>query len=154
MTAPMRVIYGASPTDIPGMDTARLRAEFLVEGLFRPGAIEFVYTHVDRMILGGAVPTTRPLSFGGGEAVGLIALTGDVPGLSIDGDIMDLRPHPVGGQSGHDLSAGPAQSREFEPGDEQVVADPLVPGVGRIRVTHSPETDNTDRCGSLAERRA
>lgn len=70
MTAPMRVIYGASPADIPGMDTARLRAEFMVEGLFRPGAIEFVYTHVDRMILGGAVPTTRPLSFGGGEAVG------------------------------------------------------------------------------------
>src|SRR4051812_15893320 len=37
----MRTLYGASPADIAGMDTERLRAEFLVDGLFRPGAIEF-----------------------------------------------------------------------------------------------------------------
>ncbi len=66
----MRVLYGASPADIAAMDTDRLRTEFLIEGLFRPGAIEFVYTHVDRMILGGAVPTDRPLQFGDGSEVG------------------------------------------------------------------------------------
>ncbi|MCR4268092.1 5-dehydro-4-deoxy-D-glucuronate isomerase [Nitratireductor sp. ZSWI3] len=66
----MRVIYGASPNDIPGFDTARLRAEFLVEKLFVPGRIEFAYTHVDRMILGGAVPTEEALSFGDGADVG------------------------------------------------------------------------------------
>ncbi len=31
-------------------------SEFLVDGLFRPGELNFVYTHVDRMILGGAMP--------------------------------------------------------------------------------------------------
>lgn len=66
----MRVLYGASPTDIAGMDTQRLRAEFLVEDLFQPGETRFVYTHVDRLILGGAVPTETPLSFGDGADVG------------------------------------------------------------------------------------
>lgn len=66
----MRVIYGASPGDIDGMGTERLRAEFLIERLFSPGAIEFAYTHVDRMIVGGAVPTASPLSFGHGADVG------------------------------------------------------------------------------------
>ncbi|MER8554865.1 5-dehydro-4-deoxy-D-glucuronate isomerase [Mesorhizobium sp. M1217] len=66
----MRTLYGASPADIAGMDTDRLRTEFLVDGLFRPGAIEFVYTHVDRMIVSGAVPLANPLTFGNGAEVG------------------------------------------------------------------------------------
>ncbi|TPJ30220.1 5-dehydro-4-deoxy-D-glucuronate isomerase [Mesorhizobium sp. B2-7-2] len=66
----MRTLYGASPADIAGMDTERLRAEFLVDDLFRSGAIEFVYTHVDRMLVGGAVPLGEPLMFGNGADVG------------------------------------------------------------------------------------
>ncbi|MDG4884465.1 5-dehydro-4-deoxy-D-glucuronate isomerase [Mesorhizobium sp. WSM4884] len=66
----MRMLYGASPTDIAGMDSERLRAEFLVERLFRRDAIEFVYTHADRMIVGGAVPLAKPLMFGSGDEVG------------------------------------------------------------------------------------
>jgi 4-deoxy-L-threo-5-hexosulose-uronate ketol-isomerase len=66
----MGVRYGVGPADIPAMDTARLRAEFLVQDLFAAGEISFVYTHVDRMILGGAVPLAKPLSFGDGVDVG------------------------------------------------------------------------------------
>lgn len=66
----MRVRYGAGPADIDPMNTERLRATFLVEGAFRSGAIDFTYTHIDRMIVGGAVPTTEPLSFGDGAEVG------------------------------------------------------------------------------------
>ena len=66
----MRVLYGTSPTDIAAMDTDRLRAEFLVEDLFSPGELVFVYTQVDRMILGGAVPLGQPLAFGDGKDVG------------------------------------------------------------------------------------
>ncbi|MFD1795581.1 5-dehydro-4-deoxy-D-glucuronate isomerase [Paracoccus aurantiacus] len=66
----MRSIYGASPGDISGMNTDRLRAEFMVEDLFSRGEIRFVYTHLDRMILGGAVPEGAALRFGGGEDVG------------------------------------------------------------------------------------
>lgn len=66
----MRVLYGAGPGDIDSYATERLRSEFLVEGLFRPGGIEFAYTHVDRMIVGGAVPTGEALTFGDGAEVG------------------------------------------------------------------------------------
>lgn len=66
----MRVLYGASPADIAAMDTDRLRAEFLVEDLFAKGDTRFVYTHVDRMILGAAVPVADALSFGDGADVG------------------------------------------------------------------------------------
>jgi 4-deoxy-L-threo-5-hexosulose-uronate ketol-isomerase len=66
----MRVIYGVSPHDISSFDTARLRAEFLVEGLFRPGHIEFAYTHIDRMIVGAATPAAEALSFGDGAEIG------------------------------------------------------------------------------------
>lgn len=91
----MRVLYGASPADIDGMDTDRLRAEFLIEGLFAPGEIVFVYTHVDRMILGGAVPLDAPLVFGDGRDVGTdlfftaremgIANLGGAGSVTIDG---------------------------------------------------------------------
>ncbi|MET3614771.1 4-deoxy-L-threo-5-hexosulose-uronate ketol-isomerase [Rhizobium aquaticum] len=66
----MRVLYGVSPNDMKTFDTARLRAEFLIEGLYRPGHIEFAYTHVDRMIVGAATPAAEPLSFGDGAEIG------------------------------------------------------------------------------------
>lgn len=91
----MRVLYGASPADIAAMDTDRLRAEFLVEDLFSPGELVFVYTHVDRMILGGAVPLGEPLAFGDGKDVGTdlffttremgIANLGGAGSVTIDG---------------------------------------------------------------------
>ncbi len=91
----MRVLYGVGPADIPSMDTDRLRAEFLVEDLFAPGEIRFVYTHIDRMILGGAVPLANALMFGDGADVGTelfftaremgIANLGGAGSVTIDG---------------------------------------------------------------------
>ena len=49
-------LYAVNPEQTRGMDTTALRENFHVDGLFRPGAIELVYTHYDRMIVGGAVP--------------------------------------------------------------------------------------------------
>ncbi|WP_117196310.1 5-dehydro-4-deoxy-D-glucuronate isomerase [Rhizobium terrae] len=66
----MKVLYGAGPNDIKTYDTARLRAEFLMEDLFQNGKVSFTYTHVDRLIVGGAVPTSSTLTFGGGEDIG------------------------------------------------------------------------------------
>ncbi|MCR5857634.1 5-dehydro-4-deoxy-D-glucuronate isomerase [Mesorhizobium sp. J428] len=91
----MRVLYGASPAEIAAMDTDRLRAEFLIEDMFAPGELVFVYTHVDRMILGGAVPLDKPLVFGDGKDVGTdlfftaremgIANLGGAGSVTIDG---------------------------------------------------------------------
>ncbi len=66
----MQVRYGASPADIDGMDTASLRGEFMVESLFMPGKLMMAYTHLDRMIVGGACPAGDTLSFGDGKEVG------------------------------------------------------------------------------------
>lgn len=62
--------YGAGPDQIDTMNTTQLRDNFMVEGLFSKGDITFAYTHYDRMILGGAVPTAAPLSFGDGTELG------------------------------------------------------------------------------------
>ncbi len=96
----MKVLYGASPADVGGMDTSRLRAEFLVETLFTPGAIAFVYTHVDRLILGGGVPTHAPLRFGDGADIGTplffsareagIANLGQAGAITVDGTRHEL----------------------------------------------------------------
>jgi len=45
------------------LDTEGLRRHFVAEGLFRPGSISAVYSHYDRMILIGIVPTKGALRF-------------------------------------------------------------------------------------------
>lgn len=55
------VRYAASPQDVKGYDTTRLRKEFLIDNLMEPNKVNLVYTHYDRYIAGSAVPTTTPL---------------------------------------------------------------------------------------------
>jgi 4-deoxy-L-threo-5-hexosulose-uronate ketol-isomerase len=96
----MRVLYGVSPNDIKTFDTERLRAEFLIEGLYRPGHIEFAYTHVDRMIVGAATPAAEPLSFGDGAEIGTplfftaremgVANLGAAGKITVDGETFAL----------------------------------------------------------------
>jgi len=53
--------YATSPQQLTTFDTDELRAQYLVENLFTPGDITACYTHHDRVVLGGAVPTDDPL---------------------------------------------------------------------------------------------
>lgn len=50
------------PEAAKAFDTAQLRERFLVETLFVPGEIRLTYTHFDRLIVGGATPTTEALA--------------------------------------------------------------------------------------------
>src|SRR5260221_8248539 len=43
------------------MSTEELRASFLVQGLFVPGEINLRQIDLDRVVLGGVVPTSAPL---------------------------------------------------------------------------------------------
>src|SRR5262245_28043800 len=43
------------------LTTEELRSGFLVQGLFAPGAITLRHIDLDRVVLGGAVPTGAPL---------------------------------------------------------------------------------------------
>lgn len=56
------VRYTHSPKHIRHASTEELREDFLVQGIFIPGEINLTYTHNDRMIFGGIVPTTEALS--------------------------------------------------------------------------------------------
>jgi 4-deoxy-L-threo-5-hexosulose-uronate ketol-isomerase len=56
------VRHATHPQAARQFDTAALRAHFLVETLFQPDAVELTYSHVDRIVIGGAMPVTGPLA--------------------------------------------------------------------------------------------
>jgi 4-deoxy-L-threo-5-hexosulose-uronate ketol-isomerase len=62
----METRYSRDPQSFVRMNTAEIRDEFLVAGLFVPDEIKLVYVNNDRMILGSAVPTSRALSLEAG----------------------------------------------------------------------------------------
>lgn len=62
--------YSHHPEDVKGYDTAALRRHFLAEKIFVPGELNLVYTHVDRVVFGGAVPTGQDLALEGGKEFG------------------------------------------------------------------------------------
>lgn len=62
--------YDHHPEDVKKYDTEALRRHFLVEQVFAVGELNLVYTHVDRVVFGGATPTTKPLSLEGGKEFG------------------------------------------------------------------------------------
>lgn len=122
------VRYGASPDDIDVYATDDLRAAFLIEDLFADGDVRLVYTHVDRMIVGGCVPAGSPVTFGGGEGIGTphllsyremgIANLGAAGRVEVDGTGFDLANRDVlyvgrGAKSLTMTSADPANPARF-----------------------------------------
>ncbi|MCL6614218.1 MAG: 5-dehydro-4-deoxy-D-glucuronate isomerase [Firmicutes bacterium] len=64
----MEIRYAGHPKDVMNYPTDRLRRDFLIQGLFSPGEIKLVYSHYDRMIVGGACPAATPIPLpAGGE---------------------------------------------------------------------------------------
>ena len=57
----MQVRFQNSPRETSQMNTQELRDNFLIQHLMKPGEIELVYSHFDRMIVGGVVPVSSPL---------------------------------------------------------------------------------------------
>ncbi|MDR2027791.1 MAG: 5-dehydro-4-deoxy-D-glucuronate isomerase [Prevotellaceae bacterium] len=53
--------WGTHPDDVKHYDTQKLRKEFLVEKLFARDEVLMVYTHNDRLIIGGALPVSEAL---------------------------------------------------------------------------------------------
>lgn len=53
--------YATNPAQVPGMTTQDLRDAYLVPQVFEPGQIHVVYTHHDRVVLGGAMPGGQEL---------------------------------------------------------------------------------------------
>ena len=62
----MELRTAASPKDVKHYTTDRLREEFLVQDLFVKNEVKMVYSHIDRIIIGAAVPS-KSLSLDAGS---------------------------------------------------------------------------------------
>ncbi|MBQ8568138.1 MAG: 5-dehydro-4-deoxy-D-glucuronate isomerase [Oscillospiraceae bacterium] len=65
----MELRTAASPKDVKHYDTERLREEFLISDLFKKNEIKTVYSHIDRIIIGSAVPAGEKLVLTAGEEI-------------------------------------------------------------------------------------
>jgi 4-deoxy-L-threo-5-hexosulose-uronate ketol-isomerase len=61
----MDMRYAPHPDQVKTFTTEQLREHFLIERLFVPGTIQLVYSHIDRIITGGACPAKEPLALTG-----------------------------------------------------------------------------------------
>ncbi len=98
----MELRTAASPRDVKYYDTARLREEFLIQGLFPADGVKMVYSHIDRIITGGSMPVHGTVALEAGEELraayflerremGIINIGG--PGkVCVDGTAYSLRP--------------------------------------------------------------
>ncbi|MCI6151758.1 5-dehydro-4-deoxy-D-glucuronate isomerase [Fusobacterium perfoetens] len=66
----MEIRYASSNKDAKAYDTTRLREEYLIQDLFTPNNIKLVYSHYDRIIVGGVCPTTEEIKLEGSKELG------------------------------------------------------------------------------------
>ncbi|GAM96582.1 4-deoxy-L-threo-5-hexosulose-uronate ketol-isomerase [alpha proteobacterium U9-1i] len=57
-----KTYHATHPDMMDGASNDDLRARYLVENLIVPGELNLYYSHNERMVLGGAAPTTTPLA--------------------------------------------------------------------------------------------
>ncbi|KQT47582.1 5-keto-4-deoxyuronate isomerase [Aureimonas sp. Leaf454] len=60
----------AHPDAVKRFDTAELRRHFLIQRLFRPGEVSLTYSHIDRLVVGGAMPVAGALPLPASKAIG------------------------------------------------------------------------------------
>lgn len=63
----MELRTASSPRDVKHYTTERLREEFLIQGLFAENEIKMVYSHIDRIITGAAMPVGKELKLTAGD---------------------------------------------------------------------------------------
>ncbi|MEY1557783.1 5-dehydro-4-deoxy-D-glucuronate isomerase [Yoonia sp. R2331] len=59
-----------SPSETKTFDTQTLRENYLIEDIFRAGEVTMTYSHLDRTVVGGAVPTGAALALKSSKQIG------------------------------------------------------------------------------------
>lgn len=102
----MEVRPGSSAAEVVGMSTEQLRDRFVATDLFVEGAIRTLYSHEDRMVIGGALPLPGvPLSLPSYEPLrsetfcerrelGIVAV-GGAGAVEVDGTRHEMHHHDV-----------------------------------------------------------
>jgi 4-deoxy-L-threo-5-hexosulose-uronate ketol-isomerase len=60
--AALPIRHAISPGETARLSTADLRSQFLIESLFAPDQLLATYTHYDRVVVGGTLPQTGPVT--------------------------------------------------------------------------------------------
>lgn len=85
----MQVRQGIHSEHAKTLDTDGLRRHFLVENVFEPDALSLTYSHIDRIIVGGAWPATRavevPASLGAAIGVSHLLERRELGAINIGG---------------------------------------------------------------------
>ena len=98
----MEVRTASNPRDVKHYTTERLREEFLIQGLFNKDEIKMVYSHIDRIITGGAMPVDKEIKLEAGKELaaeyflqrremGCINIGGKGV-ISVDGEEYEMNP--------------------------------------------------------------
>jgi len=90
------------PEAVRHFSAAELRRHFLIETLFVPGEVKLTYSHIDRLVVGGATPTAGAIKLESHKQIGSpnfldrrelgVVNLGGAGRVQTDGDIHDLGP--------------------------------------------------------------
>ncbi|MFC5702565.1 5-dehydro-4-deoxy-D-glucuronate isomerase [Cohnella faecalis] len=97
----MEIRHSTNPSDAKKYDTAQLRHHYLIEELFVDGQIKMVYSHEDRLIVGGAKPTDEALALEAQETlktdfflerreIGFFNIGSSIAVITVDGEAYEL----------------------------------------------------------------
>ncbi|MGC2064063.1 MAG: 5-dehydro-4-deoxy-D-glucuronate isomerase [Thermodesulfovibrionales bacterium] len=66
----MEIRYAVHPEHFKSMDTDTVRRQMLIQGLFEKGSLKMLYSHVDRIIVGGVCPVDNAVPLAVTKALG------------------------------------------------------------------------------------
>ncbi|WP_080848343.1 5-dehydro-4-deoxy-D-glucuronate isomerase [Cytobacillus gottheilii] len=107
----MKIHYAHHPDDVKHYTTEKLRNEFLMETVFKENEIELAYSHVDRIIYGGAMPVEKALTLDAGKelAAEYFLERREMGVINIGGDgkiVLDGQEYPINNREGIYIGRG------------------------------------------------
>ncbi len=155
----MDVRHPIHPDHSKTFSTAQLRQEYLISQLFTPGQLNLTYSHFDRIIVGGIMPTLTPLALEGGKILGAESFferrEGGVINIGAPGTvIIDGTEYPLGRHDGLYIGKGAgtvsfASADSATPAKFYLLSGPAHQAYPHQRVTR--EDARQVHLGSLAE---
>lgn len=96
------VRHASHPDAVRGFDTETLRDHFLVPTLFEADETVFTYSHIDRFVVGGAMPVAGPVKLESSKEIGSpnfldrrelgVVNVGGAGRVTVDGAVYELAP--------------------------------------------------------------